>query len=104
MQMMSAILSIVSTIGSAWRTTSIAGKKASNANHFEGVVEDSIFQGESQLMVIKLDPKTYGAQSLRMRLPNSSVDQKALPGIGETVTLGLKIADSYFVEASHGGA
>ena len=82
----------------------IAGKKASNANHFEGVVEDSIFQGESQLMVIKLDPKTYGAQSLRMRLPNSSVDQKALPGIGETVTLGLKIADSYFVEASHGGA
>ena len=27
--MTSAILSIVSTIGSAWRTTSIAGKKAS---------------------------------------------------------------------------
>jgi putative spermidine/putrescine transport system ATP-binding protein len=71
---------------------------------FEGVVEDSIFQGESQLMVIRLDPKTYGGQSLRMRLPNSSVDQKALPGIGENVTLGLKIADSYFVETSHGGA
>ena len=82
----------------------IADKKSRYANHFEGVVEDSIFQGESQLMVIRLDPKTYGGQSLRMRLPNSSVDQKALPGIGENVTLGLKIADSYFVETSHGGA
>ena len=29
MQMTSAILSMVSTIGSAWRTTSIAGKKPS---------------------------------------------------------------------------
>ena len=82
----------------------IADKKSRDANHFEGVVEDSIFQGESQLMVIRLDPKTYGGQSLRMRLPNSSVDKKALPGIGENVTLGLKIADSYFVETSHGGA
>ena len=82
----------------------IANKKARDANHFEGVVEDSIFQGESQLMVIKLDSKTYGRQSLRMRLPNSSSTQDKLPGIGDRVTLGLKIADSYFVEKSHGGS
>jgi putative spermidine/putrescine transport system ATP-binding protein len=82
----------------------IASKKARDANHFEGVVEDSIFQGESQLMVIKLNPKTYGEQSLRMRLPNSSSSLSELPGIGDRVTLGLKIADSYFVEKSHGGS
>ena len=82
----------------------IANKKARDANHFEGVVEDSIFQGESQLMVIKLDPKTYGEQSLRMRLPNSSSTQDKLPGIGDRITLGLKVADSYFVEKSHGGS
>ena len=82
----------------------IASKKARDANHFEGVVEDSIFQGESQLMVIKLDPKTYGEQSLRMRLPNSSSTLSELPGIGDRVTLGLKIVDSYFVEKSHGGS
>lgn len=78
----------------------IADKKAHDANHFDGVVEDSIFQGESQLMVIRLDPKIYGEQSLRMRLPNGSAEQGALPGIGEKITVGLKVADSYFVEAT----
>jgi len=82
----------------------IADKKSNDSNHFEGIVEDSIFQGESQLMVIKLDPKTHGDQSLRMRLPNGSAMQEKLPGIGEKITLGLKIADSYFVEKSHGGS
>ncbi len=82
----------------------IATKKSRDANHFEGVVEDSIFQGESQLMVIKLDPQNYGEQSLRLRLPNGSAQDDELPGIGEKVTLGLKVADSYFVEAANGGA
>jgi putative spermidine/putrescine transport system ATP-binding protein len=82
----------------------IAGTKARDTNHFQGVVEDSIFQGESQLMVIKLDPKTYGDQSLRMRLPNSSVAQDELPGIGEKITVGLKVVDSYFVEQADVGA
>ena len=81
----------------------IANKKSSDANHFEGVVEDSIFQGESQLMVIKLDPQNYGEQSLRLRLPNGSSQDDELPGIGEKVTLALKVADSYFVEAANGG-
>jgi putative spermidine/putrescine transport system ATP-binding protein len=82
----------------------IAGTKARDSNHFQGVVEDSIFQGESQLMVIKLDPKTYGDQSLRMRLPNSSVAQDELPDIGEKITVGLKVVDSYFVEQADVGA
>ena len=82
----------------------IADKKARDANHFDGVVEDSIFQGESQLMVIKLDPKIYGEHSLRMRLPNGSAEQGALPGIGEKITVGLKVADSYFVEAADASA
>ena len=82
----------------------IAGTKARDTNNFQGVVEDSIFQGESQLMVIKLDPKTYGDQSLRMRLPNSSVAQDELPGIGEKITVGLKVVDSYFVEQADVGA
>ena len=78
--------------------------KARDANHFDGVVEDSIFQGESQLMVIKLDPKTYGDTSLRLRLPNGSAEEGGPPGVGEKITLGLKVADSYFVEAANGGA
>jgi len=82
----------------------IASTKARDANHFQGVVADSIFQGESQLMVITLDPKTYGDQSLRMRLPNSSVSQDELPGIGEKITVGLKVVDSYFVEQADVGA
>ena len=82
----------------------IATSKARDANHFDGVVEDSIFQGESQLMVIKLDPKTYGNTSLRLRLPNGSAEEGGPPGVGEKITLGLKVADSYFVEAANGGA
>jgi len=81
----------------------IAASKSRDANHFDGVVEDSIFQGESQLMVIKLDPKIFGEQSLRMRLPNGSTEQGDLPGIGEKITVGLKVVDSYFVEASDVG-
>jgi putative spermidine/putrescine transport system ATP-binding protein len=82
----------------------VAGTKARDANHFDGVVEDSIFQGESQLMVIKLDPKTYGDRSLRMRLANGSSAQEKLPGIGEKITVGLKVVDSYFVEKADGSA
>ncbi len=81
----------------------IANKKSTDANHFEGVVEDSIFQGESQLMVIKLDPQNYGEHSLRVRLPNGSAQDDELPSIGEKVILALKAADSYFVEAANGG-
>ena len=80
----------------------IANKQERDANHFEGLVEDSIFQGESQLMVIKLDPENYGERSLRLRIPNGSTNLDKLPGINEKIILGLKITDSYFVEAANG--
>ena len=34
---------------------------------------------------------------VRVRVPNESVTQKALPAVGENVTIGLKVADSYVV-------
>lgn len=58
---------------------------------------DSIFQGESQLLVIKLTSTEGEEQVLRVRIPNQSVTDKALPTIGEKVTIALKVADSYVV-------
>ena len=63
--------------------------------------------------VIEALPRTHnvptprhvdGDTSLRLRLPNGSAEGGDLPGVGETITLGLKVADSYFVEAANGGA
>jgi len=66
-------------------------------NYFSGVLLDSIFQGESQLLVVKLAPLEGEEQTLRVRVPNGSITQEALPAVGETVTIGLKVADSYLV-------
>ena len=67
-------------------------------NFFEGIVQESIFQGESQLMVITLDPAIYGGQELRMRLPNGSGTAQKLPDIGEKISVGLRVSDSFLVE------
>ena len=50
-----------------------------------------------QLLVIKLANTENDEQTLRIRIPNQSVTDKTLPAIGETVTLALKVADSYLV-------
>ena len=76
----------------------LADKTEKDANFFDGLVEESIFQGESQLMVIKLDPEIYGGQELRMRLPNGSETMQALPKIGEKISVGLRFADSFLVD------
>ncbi|HBS36927.1 MAG TPA: polyamine ABC transporter ATP-binding protein [Rhodobacteraceae bacterium] len=76
----------------------LADKTEKDANFFDGRVEESIFQGESQLMVIKLDPEIYGGQELRMRLPNGSETMQALPKIGEKISVGLRFADSFLVD------
>lgn len=68
-----------------------------NENYFHGELLDSIFQGESQLLVIKLANKQNNEQTIRIRIPNQSVTDKAFPSIGENVTLALKVADSYLV-------
>ena len=67
-------------------------------NFFKGIVQESIFQGESQLMVITLDPAIYGGQELRMRLPNGSGTAQKLPDIGEKISVGLRVSDSFLVE------
>jgi putative spermidine/putrescine transport system ATP-binding protein len=74
-----------------------SAKEKNDENYFQGKLLDSIFQGESQLLVIKLVNTDSDQQTLRIRIPNQSVTDKALPAIGETVTLALKVADSYLV-------
>ena len=63
----------------------LAERTEKDTNFFDGLVEESIFQGESQLMVIKLDPEIYGGQELRMRLPNGSETMQSLPKTGEKI-------------------
>jgi putative spermidine/putrescine transport system ATP-binding protein len=77
--------------------TFVATDKQEGVNYFSGVLLDSIFQGESQLLVVKLAPLEGEEQTLRVRVPNGSITQEALPAVGETVTIGLKVADSYLV-------
>lgn len=72
-------------------------RKKKDENYFDGTLIDSIFQGESQLLVIRLDSNGAEAQQLRVRIPNQSVTDKSLPEIGEKITMALKIADSYLV-------
>lgn len=76
----------------------LAEKTEKDTNFFDGLVEESIFQGESQLMVIKLDPEIYGGQELRMRLPNGSETMQSLPKTGEKISIGLRFADSFLVD------
>ena len=72
-------------------------RKKKDENYFDGTLIDSIFQGESQLLVIRLDSNGAEAKQLRVRIPNQSVTDKTLPEIGEKITMALKIADSYLV-------
>lgn len=76
----------------------LAERTEKGTNFFDGLVEESIFQGESQLMVIKLDPEIYGGQELRMRLPNGSETMQSLPQTGEKISVGLRFADSFLVD------
>jgi putative spermidine/putrescine transport system ATP-binding protein len=69
-----------------------------DCNTFSGIIVESIYQGESQLLIIKLDPESYGDQMLRMRVPNGTASLQELPSIGSKVTVGLKKFDSFLVE------
>ena len=60
-------------------------RKKKDENYFDGTLIDSIFQGESQLLVIRLDSNGAEAQQLRVRIPNQSVTDKTLPEIGEKI-------------------
>jgi len=76
----------------------LTNEKAKNCNTFTGSVVESIYQGESQLLMIKLDPNTHGDQTLRMRIPNGTASTEELPSLGASVTVGLKKSDSFLVE------
>ena len=76
----------------------LATENSADTNFFNGIVEESIFQGESQLLVIRLDLKLHGDQMLRMRIPNGSATLQALPAIGDEIRIGLKKSDSFLVE------
>jgi len=69
-----------------------------DCNTFTGNVVESIYQGESQLLMIKLDPDSHGDQILRMRIPNGTASLQDLPSIGNKITVGLKKSDSFLVE------
>lgn len=75
----------------------ITSENSDNVNIFAGIVLDSIFQGESQLLVIKLNSMSKDEVILRVRVPNGSVTQVALPAVGQDVKIGLRVADSYLV-------
>jgi len=76
----------------------LTNDNSENCNTFTGNVLESIYQGESQLLMIKLDPDTHGDQILRMRIPNGTASLQELPAIGSSVTVGLKKSDSFLVE------
>jgi putative spermidine/putrescine transport system ATP-binding protein len=76
----------------------LSNKEEKDTNTFTGVVKDSIFQGESQLLVIELDKNIHGDQSLRMRIQNGTALQQDIPAIGQEISVGLRLVDSYFVE------
>ena len=69
-----------------------------NTNFFVVSVLESIFQGESQLLVIKLDSKLFGEQTLQMRIANGTDLKEKLPAVGEKISVGLRMADTFLVE------
>ena len=78
--------------------TDLISDNLTDCNTFTGNVVESIYQGESQLLMIKLDPDSHGDQILRMRIPNGTASLQELPSIGNKITVGLKKSDSFLVE------
>ena len=76
----------------------ISTKKEKDTNLFSGVVTESIFQGESQLLLLQLDPDEYGDQSLQMRIANGSDLRGKIPAVGDKLSIGLQKPDSFLVE------
>ncbi len=76
----------------------LAKKTEKNTNLFGAVVTESIFQGESQLLVLKLEEKVYGKQSLQMRIANGFDLKDKIPAVGDELMIGLRKLDSFIVE------
>ena len=76
----------------------ISTRKEKDTNLFSGIVTESIFQGESQLLLLQLDPDEYGDQSLQMRIANGSDLRGKIPTVGDKLSIGLRKLDSFLVE------
>ena len=76
----------------------ISSKSESNTNLFSGVVSESIFQGESQLLLLKLESETGDNQSLQMRIANGKDLRGKIPTVGDELSIGLRMQDSFLVE------
>ena len=76
----------------------LANKTEKDTNLFSGAVVESIFQGESQLLVLKLEENVYGDQSVQMRIANGSDLKGKIPIVGDELTIGLRKLDSFIVE------
>ena len=76
----------------------ISIKKEKDTNLFSGTVTESIFQGESQLLLLQLDSDEYGDQSLQMRIANGSDLRGKIPTVGDKLSIGLRKLDSFLVE------
>ncbi len=76
----------------------LAKKSEKNTNLFSGVVTESIFQGESQLLVLKLQEEVFGNKVVQMRIANGSDLKGKIPMVGDELTIGLRKLDSFIVE------
>ena len=75
----------------------VSSNKELKTNVFSGIVAESIFQGESQLLLLKLNAKLYGDQSLQMRIANGQDLKGKIPVVGDELSIGLRKLDSFLV-------
>ena len=73
---------------------------SSDANQFPCIVEQSIFQGESQLLIVRLQNSNSDADKthhLNVRIANTSAGSATIPQVGDTIQVALERVDSFIV-------
>ncbi|MCC7271532.1 MAG: ABC transporter ATP-binding protein [Alphaproteobacteria bacterium] len=73
----------------------IDGQDTAGLNRIDGVVEGSVYQGESFLLQVRV----AGGVRVTMRQPTRREALRRLPGTGEPITLGLHPEDTILVAA-----
>ena len=75
--------------------------ESSAPNRFPCTVEESIFQGESQLLIVRLDYAEHSNTEpyrLNLRIANTSAGSAAIPKIGDSICVALEKVDSFIVQ------
>ena len=70
-------------------------------NRFPCTVEESIFQGESQLLIVRLDAMKSGDKEpyrLNVRIANTSANSAVIPQVGDSICVALEKVDSFIVK------